>query len=147
MYVYVLPWYLSWERIHLQSRRPRFDSWVGKIPWRRERLHTPIFWPGELHGLYIVHWVSKSQTGLSDFDFTHFTSLWLHSSSPLLYLLLLLSNNWVYFSHFDNLKFQLYINFSHTIYSFVSRLFFRKGCQDSLLPVRWPCLVWLAYDS
>ena len=23
-----------------------FDSWVGKIPWRRERLPTPVFWPG-----------------------------------------------------------------------------------------------------
>ena len=29
-----------------------FDSWVGKIPWGRERLPTPVFWPGELHGLY-----------------------------------------------------------------------------------------------
>ena len=25
--------------------------WVGKIPWRRERLSTPVFWPGEFHGL------------------------------------------------------------------------------------------------
>ena len=25
--------------------------WVGKIPWRRERLPTPVFWPGEFHGL------------------------------------------------------------------------------------------------
>ena len=25
---------------------------VGKIPRRRERLPTPIFWPGEFHGLY-----------------------------------------------------------------------------------------------
>ena len=24
---------------------------VGKIPWGRERLHTPVFWPGEFHGL------------------------------------------------------------------------------------------------
>ena len=32
--------------------RPRFDPWVGKIPWRRERLPTPVFWPGEFHGLY-----------------------------------------------------------------------------------------------
>ena len=24
--------------------------WVGKIPWRREGLPTPIFLPGELHG-------------------------------------------------------------------------------------------------
>ena len=27
-------------------------TWVGKIPWRRERLFTPAFWPGEFHGLY-----------------------------------------------------------------------------------------------
>ena len=26
--------------------------WVGKIPWRRECLPTPVFWPGEFHGLY-----------------------------------------------------------------------------------------------
>ena len=32
--------------------RPGFDSWAGKIPWRRERLPTPVFWPGEFHGLY-----------------------------------------------------------------------------------------------
>ena len=25
---------------------------VGKIPWRRERLPTPVFWPGQFHGLY-----------------------------------------------------------------------------------------------
>jgi len=30
----------------------RFDPWAGKIPWRRERLPTPVFWPGEFHGLY-----------------------------------------------------------------------------------------------
>ena len=35
-----------------QCRRPGFDPWVGKIPWRRERLPTPVFWPGESHGLY-----------------------------------------------------------------------------------------------
>ena len=27
-----------------------FDSWVGKIPWRRERLPPPVFLPGESHG-------------------------------------------------------------------------------------------------
>ena len=25
------------------------DPWVGKIPWRREWLHTPVFLPGESH--------------------------------------------------------------------------------------------------
>ena len=24
----------------------------GFSPWRRERIHTPVFWPGEFHGLY-----------------------------------------------------------------------------------------------
>ena len=24
----------------------------GKIPWRRETLPTPVFWPGKFHGLY-----------------------------------------------------------------------------------------------
>ena len=28
------------------------ETWVRKIPWRRERLPTPVFWPEEFHGLY-----------------------------------------------------------------------------------------------
>ena len=39
-------------RIHLPCRTPGFNPWVGKIPWRREWLPTPVFWPGEFHGLY-----------------------------------------------------------------------------------------------
>ena len=31
------------ERIHPQCRRPQFDSWVGKICWRRDRLPSPVF--------------------------------------------------------------------------------------------------------
>ena len=27
----------------MQCRRPRFNSWVRKIPWRRDRLPTPAF--------------------------------------------------------------------------------------------------------
>ena len=39
-------------KIHLQCRRPRFNSWVGKIHWRRDRLPTPVFlgFPGGLAG-------------------------------------------------------------------------------------------------
>ena len=29
-----------------------WETWVGKIPWRRERLPTPVFWPGDFQGLY-----------------------------------------------------------------------------------------------
>ena len=39
-----LPWWLSWQRIHPQCGRRGFSPWVGKIPWRRERLPTPGFW-------------------------------------------------------------------------------------------------------
>ena len=28
----------------------RFDTWVGKIPWRREWQPTPVFLPEEFHG-------------------------------------------------------------------------------------------------
>ena len=55
--LYKLVWALGfphsyWLRIRLQCGRPGFDSWAGKIPWRRERLPTPVVWPGEFHGLY-----------------------------------------------------------------------------------------------
>ena len=31
-------------------QRSRFDTWVGKIPWRREWLPSPVLLPGEFHG-------------------------------------------------------------------------------------------------
>ena len=35
------------------------QSWVGKIPWRRERVPTPVFWPGgKFHELYSP-WIHK----------------------------------------------------------------------------------------
>ena len=46
-----LPWGLRWYRTCPQCRRPPFNSWVGKIRWRRERLPIPVFWPGESQGL------------------------------------------------------------------------------------------------
>ena len=35
----------------IQRGRPGFNPWFGN-PWRRKRLPTPVFWPGEFHGLY-----------------------------------------------------------------------------------------------
>ena len=37
----------SGSGIHLQCRSSQFDSWVGKIPWRRAWQPTPVFLPGE----------------------------------------------------------------------------------------------------
>ena len=34
---------------HGISKWSGFDLWVGKIPWKREELPTPVFRPGEFH--------------------------------------------------------------------------------------------------
>ena len=47
-------------------RRPGLDPWVGKIPWRRERL--PTLYSGLENSMnYTLHGVAKSWTRLSDF--------------------------------------------------------------------------------
>ena len=48
---------------------------LGRFPWRRERLSTPVFWPGEFHGLCSL-WGSKES------DMTERLSLSLLSLSP-----------------------------------------------------------------
>ena len=44
------------------------DPWIETIPWRKERLPTPVFWPGEFHGL-------NSQWGRKELDATEWLSL------------------------------------------------------------------------
>ena len=48
--IFLLPWWLRWEKICLQYRGPWFDPWVRKIPWRRKWQPTPVLLPGESHG-------------------------------------------------------------------------------------------------
>ena len=48
-----------------------WETWVrslgsGRFPWRREWLPTPVFWPGEFHGLY-------SPWGCKELDWATFT--------------------------------------------------------------------------
>ena len=52
------------------------QTWVQKIPWRRGRLPTPVFGPGELHGLYspwgrkeldTTEWLAESRAELLSF--------------------------------------------------------------------------------
>ena len=51
---------------NLQCKRPEFNPWVGKIPWRREWRPTPVFSPGESHGQSsladIIHGIAKGRT-------------------------------------------------------------------------------------
>ena len=52
-------------------KRRRFYPWVRKIPWRRERLPTPVFLPGDSHRQRSLAgyspWGHKSQTQLRDY--------------------------------------------------------------------------------
>ena len=43
-------WCFSGKESACYCRRSGFDPWVGKIPWRRKWLTTPVFLPGEPHG-------------------------------------------------------------------------------------------------
>ena len=64
------------KRICLQCRRPGFDPWLGKIPWRREWLPSPVFWPGDFHGQRSLE--GYSPWGWKESDMTerfHFTLL------------------------------------------------------------------------
>ena len=77
---------------HLVKNLPAMqETWVRSLgwedPWRQERLPTPIFWPGEFHGLFLG--LAKSLTGLSNFHFHFFPifmkwilALFLHPDHP-----------------------------------------------------------------
>ena len=52
-------------------RRPGFDPWVGKLPWRRKWLPTPVFLPGESHGQRSL--VGYSAWGYKESDTTEVT--------------------------------------------------------------------------
>ena len=63
------------KKNYMQCRRPRFNPWVGKIPWRRERLPTPVSWPGEFHGLFSP-WGCKESDTTEQLSFNFILSSW-----------------------------------------------------------------------
>ena len=57
--LFVRPLHTNWASLVVQvvmNPPAMLETWVQslgwKIPWRREQLPTPVFWPGEFHGLY-----------------------------------------------------------------------------------------------
>ena len=55
------------------SKRPRFDPWVGKMPWRRKGQPTPVFLPGKSHAQRSL--VGYSPWGCKESDMTeHFSA-------------------------------------------------------------------------
>ena len=59
------PLQYSWASLVAQlvkNPSAMWETWVGKILWRRERLPTPVFWPGEFYGLYSPSGGKESDT-------------------------------------------------------------------------------------
>ena len=58
------PWWLSGKEPTGQCRRPGFNPWVRKIPWRRKWQPTLVFLLGESHGQRSLEgyspWVAES---------------------------------------------------------------------------------------
>ena len=73
VYVPMLPRWLRRQRIGLQYRRPWFDPWVRKSPWRKKWQPTPVFSPGEFHGQRSL--VGCSPSGHKELDTTEWLTL------------------------------------------------------------------------
>ena len=67
-----------------------WETWVGKILWRRERLPTPVFWPGEVHGL-TSPWGCKDYNMSEQFSLTHWAFFQVVKLFPTVYIRL-----WLY---------------------------------------------------
>ena len=71
-FISLLRW-RSGKEFAYQCRWGEFKPWVTKIPWRRARQPTPVFWPGKLHGQKSL--VGYSPWGCKESDTTDWLSL------------------------------------------------------------------------
>ena len=73
----------------LQCRRPGFDPWVGKIPWRKKWQPTPVLLPGKFHGLRSLVGYSlwcRKELDMTEGLLTHSLTLSHHSEINVLQL-------------------------------------------------------------
>ena len=56
---------------NLPEGRPGFDSWFGKIPWRKEWQSTSVFLPEEFHGQRSLESCSPCRVGHDWVTSTH----------------------------------------------------------------------------
>ena len=76
IFVFSYSWWLRWQRICRQCKKPGFDPWVGKTPWRKAWQLIPVFLPGESHGQRSL--VGYSPWGCKELDTTEWLTLSLH---------------------------------------------------------------------
>ena len=102
-----------------QCRRPGFDPWVGKIPWRRKWQPTAVFLPGKSHGWRSLAvyspWGYKESDVTERLHFTTFINLHMlnHSCIPginptLSWCIILLMYCWIWFANILLNNFALY---------------------------------------
>ena len=68
-------------KICLQCGTPRFDPWVGKVPWRKKWPPTPVFLPGKTHGRKNL--VGYSPWGRKESDMTEQLPFSFHCTVPI----------------------------------------------------------------
>ena len=75
-----------------------WETWVQSLvwedPWRRERLPTPVFWPGEFHGLYSP-WDHKESDVTEQLSFSFL--LWLFRIALIWTVYVSIATAWVVF--------------------------------------------------
>ena len=68
----------------MQCRRPGFDPWVRKIPWRRKWQPSPVFLPWEFHGQRSLAgynpWGPKESDTTERLTGTHWNEYWVYVS-------------------------------------------------------------------
>ena len=64
-----------------EVRETRFDSWIGKIPWRRKWQPIPVLLPGKFHGLRSL--VGYSPWGFEEWDTTERLHFYFSLSCPI----------------------------------------------------------------
>ena len=95
----------------LQCGRPRFNPWVGKIPWRKKWQPTPVLLPRKSHGqrslvqatvhvflLFLVLFGVISQNALPNSESQKFSSVF--SSKKFVVLVLKFRSELLLFSHY-----------------------------------------------
>ena len=92
-----ITWWFRQQRVYLQCRRPRFDPWVGKIPWWREGQPTLVFLPGEAHGQRSL--VDYNQWECKGSDTTERLALSLHVTHTCTYVCVYMTRVFMYMCH------------------------------------------------
>ena len=115
-----------------QSRRHRFNTWVGKIPWRREWLPTLVFLPGEFHG-------QRSLVGYSPWSCKELDMIWhLNHTIRRCLMLFLIPTMWLVFAFLKLVESSLLLQCSEISQRCaLARVCFHLFCQICLALSVW----------